>query len=198
MKIIRICDIRKKVELDENISGSIALSKVRFIFKLFNIMTKQKVIYLKIKREKRSALSFLNNLFKKHFDNPGLNDIEKINSTFNDLFHTSQLIVTNENVLEIFNNIDKYIKTQTNNTIEILPGFYNLSQLKEKIGFTFNENTGKVVIDKPYIMRPSSSSSLESYGDLYEIISNANILGRYGEINIHLKELNSNYLKEIT
>ena len=197
MKIIRICDIRKRVELDENIKGSIALSKVRFVFKLFNIKTKQSVIFLKITREKRSTLSYLNQLFKKHFDNPGLDDIEKINSVFNDLFHSDKLNVTNENILKIFNNIEKYIKDQTEKTIEIQPGFYNLSQLKEKIGYTFNPNTGKVIIDKPYIMKPSSSKSIESHGDLYEIISKANILGKYGEINIRLRELNLKYLIEI-
>ena len=46
MKIIRICDVRKRVELRENISGSIALSKVRFVFKNFNINTEQKIIFL--------------------------------------------------------------------------------------------------------------------------------------------------------
>ena len=197
MKIIRICDIRKKVELDENINGSIALSKVRFIFKLFNVMTKQEVIFLKIAREKRGALSDLNILFKKYFNNPGLTYIEKINSIFNDLFHTDKLNVTNENILEIFKNINKYIKSQTESIIEIEPGFYNLSQLKEKIGYTFNSNTGKVIINKPYIIRPKSSELLESHGDLYEIISKANILGKYGEINIHLRELNSQYLIEV-
>ena len=45
MKIIRIYDSRKRVELDENISGSVALSKVRFVFKLFNIKTEQEVIF---------------------------------------------------------------------------------------------------------------------------------------------------------
>ena len=197
MKIIRICDIREKVELDENIKGSIALSKVRFIFKQFNIRTKQEVLFLKITREKRSTISYLNQLFKKHFNNPGLDDIEKINSVFNDLLHSDKLNVTNENILKIYNNIEKYIKDQIDKTIIINPGFYNLSQLKDKIGYTFNSNTGKVIIDKPYIMRPHLSKSIESHGDLYDIISNANILGRYGEINIHLKELNSKYLKEI-
>ena len=46
-------------------------------------------------------------------------------------------------------------------------------------------------------MRPTSSKSLESHGDLYDIISKANILGKYGEINIYLRELNSQYLIEI-
>ena len=194
MKIIRICDIRNKAELYENISGSIALSKVRFIFKLFNINTEQEVIFLKTSREKRSTLSDLDLLFKKYFNNPGLDDIEKINSIFNDLFHSDKLNITNENIMEIFKNINEYIKKQTEKTITISPGFYNLSQLKEKIGYTFNFNTGKVIINKPYIMRPTSSKLLESHGDLFEIISKANILGRYGEINIHLRELNSQYL----
>ena len=46
-------------------------------------------------------------------------------------------------------------------------------------------------------MRPTSSKSLESHGDLYDIISKANIFGKYGEINIHLRELNSQHLIEI-
>ena len=195
MKIIRICDIRNKVELNENITGSIALSKVKFIFKLFNINTNQEVVFLKTTtRQKRSTLSELDILFKKHFNNPQLQYVEKINSIFNDLFHSDKLNITNENIMEIFKNINNYIKDNTEKTITILPGFYNLSQLKEKIGYEFNLNTGKVIINKPYIMRPSSSKSLESHGDLFEIISKANILGRYGEINIHLRELNSQYL----
>ena len=194
MKIIRICDIRNKVELNENITGSIALSKVKFIFKLFNINTNQEVVFLKSSRQKRSTITQLNILFKQHFFNPQLQYIEKINSTFNDLFHSDKLNVTNENVMEIFKNINNYVKDNTEKTITILPAFYNLSQLKEKIGYEFNINTGKVIINKPYIMRPSLSKSLESHGDLFEIISKANILGRYGEINIHLRELNSQYL----
>ena len=195
MKIIRICDIRNKVELNENITGSIALSKVKFIFKLFNINTNQEVVFLKTTtRQKRSTLSELDILFKKHFNNPQLQYVEKINSIFNDLFHSDKLNITNENIMEIFKNINNYIKDNTEKTITILPGFYNLSQLKEKIGYEFNLNTGKVIINKPYIMRPSSSKSLESHGDLFEIISKANILGRYGEINIHLRELNSHYI----
>ena len=48
-------------------------------------------------------------------------------------------------------------------------------------------------MNKPYIMRPTSSKSLESHGDLFEIISKANILGKYNDINIHLRELNPKY-----
>ena len=82
MKIIRICDSRKRVELDENISGSVALSKVRFVFKLFNIKTEQEVIFFTQSRQRRGVLVKLNVvteldlLFKKHFNDPGLDDIE--------------------------------------------------------------------------------------------------------------------------
>ena len=46
-------------------------------------------------------------------------------------------------------------------------------------------------------MRPSSSKLLESHGEIYNIISQANILGRYCIINIHLRELDSQYLIEV-
>ena len=46
MKIIRIYDIRKRVELRENINESMALSKERFVFKDYNINTEQKIIFL--------------------------------------------------------------------------------------------------------------------------------------------------------
>ena len=75
MKITRICDSRKRVELGENISGSIALSKVRFSFKNFNINTKQKILFLtQSSRPRRGVLVKLNVLteldviFKKHFN----------------------------------------------------------------------------------------------------------------------------------
>ena len=194
MKVIRIKDIRERAEFKENISGSIAISKVRFVFKLFNINTEQEVLFLKSSRERRSTkTSDLYYLFEKYFKNPGLTYIEKINSTFNELFHSNQLIVTNENILAIFNNINDYVKKETEKTIKIKPGFYDLNELQKKIGYTFDQNTSKITMDKPYIMRPSSSKSLESHGDLYEVISKANILGKYNEINIHLNELNPKY-----
>ena len=132
MKNIRICDIRKRVELRENISGSIALSKVRFVFKNVNINTEQKIIFLsQSNRQRRGVLVKLNVLteldilFKKHFNEitRGLDDIEKINSIFNDLFHSNKLNVTNENVLEIFGNINKYIKKHTESEVIYLLGF---------------------------------------------------------------------------
>ena len=155
-----------------------ALSKVRFVFKLFNIKTEQEVIFLTQSRPRRGALVKLNVvaeldlLFKKHFNEKtrGLDDIEKIYSIFNDLFHSNKLNVTNENVLEIFGNINEYIERQTESVIKISPGFYDLNKLKEKIGYTFYSNTAKVIINRPYIMRPISSKSLESHGDLYDII----------------------------
>ena len=63
MKIIRICDVRKKVELRENISGSIALSKERFVFKNFNINTEQKIIFLSQSNRPRRGV-----LLKKNFN----------------------------------------------------------------------------------------------------------------------------------
>ena len=61
MKIIRICEIRKRVELRENTIGSVALSKVRFVFKNFNINTEQQIIFLsQSNRPRRGALVQLN------------------------------------------------------------------------------------------------------------------------------------------
>ena len=208
MKIFRLGDVRKRVELRENISGSIALSKVRFVFKNFNINTEQKIIFLSQSNrprrgvlEKINVLTELDILFQKHFNEitRGLDDIEKINSIFNELFHSNKLNITNENVLEIFGNINEYIIKHTESEVTISPGFYTLSSLQKLVGtkFTFNKNTGKVTIKEPNIIRPSSSRSLESHGELYNIISQANILGRYGIINIHLRELDSQYLIEV-
>ena len=208
MKIFRLGDVRKRVELRENISGSIALSKVRFVFKNFNINTEQKIIFLSQSNrprrgvlEKINVLTELDILFQKHFNEitRGLDDIEKINSIFNELFHSNKLNITNENVLEIFGNINEYITKHTESEVTISPGFYTLSSLQKLVGtkFTFNKNTGKVTIKGPNIIRPSSSRSLESHGELYNIISQANILGRYGIINIHLRELDSQYLIEV-
>ena len=47
------------------------------------------------------------------------------------------------------------------------------------------------------IIRPISSKLVESPGELYNIISQANILGKYGIISIHLREINSQYLIEV-
>ena len=55
---------------------------------------------------KLNVVTELDLLFKKHFNETsrGLDDIEKINSIFNDLFHSNKL---NVNVLEIFGNINE-------------------------------------------------------------------------------------------
>ena len=113
------------------------------------------IVALNHKWKPRSELYIL---FKKHFNRKtrGLDDIEKINSMFNDLFHSDKLNVTNENILEIFGNINEYIKKTTDSEVTISPGFYTLRSLQKLVGtrFSFNANTGKVTIKEP-IIRPS-------------------------------------------
>ena len=55
----------------------------------------------------------------------------------------------------------------------------------------------RVEIVNVQIINVQDCRSLESHGELYNIISQANILGRYGIINIHLRELDSQYLIEV-